>query len=348
MKFPFRVGVLALAVAFSASGSEELGMSASASVAQAGGATIAFERSVGPTGVTEIHLMNTDGSDQRRLTSGCCFEWSPDGTKIAFYRPSGALWVIDADGSNSRRLAKGGAEGLNFLEPGLTWSPDGKQIAFVGPHTRLSDSAIYVVNPDGTGLARLSAPKNLAADSDPDWSPDGTQIVYSRDGSTVIVMNADASAQRVLSRGELEGWSPVWSPDGARIAFEGTERLRQFDLYVMQRDGSGRRNLTNTRSPNESDPRWSPDGRSVAFVSLRHPDPDIHLIRADGTRHVNLARSPKYDAEPDWSPDGASIVFASTRDGNRDIYVMTATGGNQTNLTNGPVGTRYSEPAFSP
>lgn len=72
----------------------------------------------------------------------------------------------------------------------------------------------------------------------------------------------------------------------------------------------------------------------------------VHAVRSDGSRHVSLAKSPKYDAEPSWSQDGKSILFASTRDGNRDIYVMTSTGRSQVNLTNSAVGIRNSEPAW--
>ena len=162
-------------------------------------------------------------------------------------------------------------------------------------------------------------------------------------------MNPDGTSQRVLTRG-LDAAGSQWSPDGATLAFEVYVSVepRTFDLFLMARDGSSPRNLTNTKSPIEFDPRWSPDGRMIAFVSRTHPDSDIHLIRTNGKRHVKLARSPKYDAEHDWSADGRSIAFASTRDGNRDIYLMTAAGRNQVNLTNDDVGTRNANPAWSP
>ena len=61
-----------------------------------------------------------------------------------------------------------------------TWSPDGRQIAFTGTYKR-AGAAIYVVNVDGTGLARLTSPRPKIEDVAPAWSPDGTQIVFERD-----------------------------------------------------------------------------------------------------------------------------------------------------------------------
>ena len=140
----------------------------------ADGRLIAFERSLGPHAPPSIYVMSADGSGLRKLAAGCCLEWSPDGTRIAFFRPSGRLWVIDVDGSDPNQLTA--IEAVGELD--LTWSPDGKQIAFAGPYTRLSDSAIYVVNSDGSGLARLTAPRRFLADTDPEWSPDGSQIAF--------------------------------------------------------------------------------------------------------------------------------------------------------------------------
>ena len=87
MRFVLVIFVLAAVVTFGASGGGALTRSASASVAQIGGATIAFERSVGARSGIEIYLMNADGSDQRKLTNGCCFEWSPDGSRTRLLPP---------------------------------------------------------------------------------------------------------------------------------------------------------------------------------------------------------------------------------------------------------------------
>ena len=300
--------------------------------------------------------MNADGSDQRLLTTGKDFEWSPDGTRIAFHRPSFGedddVWVVARDGSNLLRLVRNKSRGE------LTWSPDGRQIAFSGSY-RVDEAAIYIVNSDGTGLARLTSPRRYTDDILPDWSPDGARIAFERDRYDVseqgnntrfliISMNPDGTDQRVLTRQLNVEW-PVWSGDGSKIACHMGERIDgQRDICVVNRDGSGQQNLTNTRSPSEYDPRWSPDSRKILFESRSGRNLDVHVINVDGRRHLRLAPSRHYDAQPNWSPDGKSIVFVSRRDGNRDIYVMSATGRNLTNLTNSAAGTVNANPEWSP
>jgi dipeptidyl aminopeptidase/acylaminoacyl peptidase len=117
------------------------------------------------------------------------------------------------------------------------------------------DDEIYAMNPDGTGVSRLT--DNTAYDSTPDWSPDGKMIAFTstRDGKGAIYkMNADGSGQTKidyqapcidpqdpdLPRCVGDGY-PVWSPDGTKIAFLRT--IRDFGQYydvflTMNPDGT--------------------------------------------------------------------------------------------------------------
>ena len=117
-------------------------------------------------GDRQIHVMNADGSDPRRLTStkfpdACAFAnvgngqyaWSPDGSEIAFVRSCQRfeIRVINTDGSNDRSLTKG----RRYNADSPTWSPDGRRIAFRGFITDPGRSDIYVMN------AACSHPRQL-------------------------------------------------------------------------------------------------------------------------------------------------------------------------------------------
>jgi Tol biopolymer transport system component len=307
---------------------------------------IAFGRLVS-NNPREIHVMNVGGTEQRMLTTGRNFTWSPDGSAIAFERGVAGdfgLYVINRDGSGLRRLVQ-----ARLCDGRPSWSPDGSRIAFSAPYK--GNCAIYVVHADGARLARLTAPpKGVSEDVEPAWSPDGAQIAFSRLGDvySIFAMNADGKSLRRLTR-RIDSWLPIWSPDSQQIAFQGASGfLSKPDVFVVNRDGSGLRNVTRTPSPADREPRWSADGRTIVFQSFTggRGKTEVHLISADGTKHVNLTRSPSFDGEPSWTPEGR-IVFTSNRDGNRDIYVMDATGAGKTNLTNTPGG-RTEHAAWSP
>ena len=128
-----------------------------------------------------IYSINPDGSELQNLTAdsgGILPSWSPDGSQIAFKTFAGELWVMNADGSNKRRLADQLMLNMHQLEP-PSWSPDGTSICFTRggvPFEEPSEEAvlttpIYVVRVDGSNLTRLTT--NPALDHDPVWSPRG-------------------------------------------------------------------------------------------------------------------------------------------------------------------------------
>jgi Tol biopolymer transport system component len=126
-----------------------------------------------------------------------------------------------------------------------------------------------------------------------------------------------------------------------KIAFT-SNRDGNFEIYLMNQDGSGLTRLTD--DPGEdARPAWSPEGTRIAFESNRNGNFQIYVMNADGTNLNPLTDGSSSAMSPAWSPDGTRISFASDRDGNWEIYVMPAPGpeGNSggsvpVNLTNNP------------
>ncbi len=119
--------------------------------------------------------------------------------------------------------------------------------------------------------------------------------------------------------------------EAGRIAFY-SNRDGDFEIYVMNADGTGAKNLTDN-SAWDAAPSWSPDGRRIVFQSDRDGDVEIYVMNADGTGAKKLTDNSARDAAPSWSPDGRRIVFQSDRDGGWEIYVMNADGTGAKKLT---------------
>ena len=177
------------------------------------------------------------------------------------------------------------------------------------------DGDIYTINPNGTGIRRLTYGGTVAF---PVWSPDGRRIAYSLGGSkgyAIWVMNADGSGARTLTHpGKgVEDLRPAWSPDGGRIAFDRRgQRSGHDDIWIVKSDGTNARRL----HMDASDVTWSPDGKRIAFEAVSmEANTGIWVlnIRTHGLRHI--VAGPLYggDQDPTWSPDGKWIAFTGAR-----------------------------------
>jgi TolB protein len=178
-------------------------------------------------------------------------------------------------------------------------------------------SNVYTINPDGTGRRQLTHVGAAQAAGAPDWSTDGTKIVYVSNQTSdyrIWVMNADGSAKRRLT--DDPGFAdlvPAWSPDGKRILFSRCDDHVGFilscDLDVMNAAGGGVRRLaggdwTYARG------QYSPDGRRIVVGADRGGfQSALWLMRSDGT-HLHRITKPSLRAFwPGWSPDGRRILF---------------------------------------
>jgi uncharacterized repeat protein (TIGR01451 family) len=164
----------------------------------------------------------------------------------------------------------------------------------------------------------------------PRLSDDCSRTVFSveHDGKYMLELYDNYSTETTWLTEKGDDFNPYWSPDGTKIVFAG-KRKNQFDIYVINVDGSNQTQLTNIDTY-EGQPSWSPDGSKIAFVSDQTGGYRIWVMNADGSGMVKLSGQ-AYSAHPDWSPDGSQIAYDADGDGDgwQEIWVMSADGSNQ-------------------
>jgi TolB protein len=214
------------------------------------------------------------------------------------------------------------------------------------------ESEIYVVSPDGSGLQQLTQLGRHDALA-VHWSPDGSKLafrVWTNGNYQLYVMNADGTDPTNIT-GSIGVADFAWSPDGTMLAFTSFQKGNDFDVFIVNADGTGLRPVV--QSPLvEYRPQWSPDGTRLAFERgpIRNTDPgtsDIFVFDLAGGGTVPLVTSPGSDWGVAWSPDGGRLAFTSDQGGDQGVYVVNADGSGERQLTDLPEASAI-RPAWSP
>jgi len=263
---------------------------------------------------------------------------SPDGSRIAYavqetapdkdgYRVS--IWLVPADGSApARRLTLGARR-----DTSPRWSPDGMTLAFLSDRSGVltaggagdrptdrdagtehrSTTQVWLLPMDGGEARQLTRlPENVGELS---WSPDGARLCVVSAATTPEPPRrrrdpdaAPARDARLIDRLQYQ-------LNGAGFTYQ-----KPPNLWIVDVADGGARRLTSGTS-RDIQPAWSPDGHRIAFVSDRHPAPDltwradIYVIDADGgpVTRITGGRGDRTFGQPTWSPDGSLIATIGHR-----------------------------------
>gem|GEM_PF-5094638 len=260
----------------------------------------------------------------------CSFLSASEVEYIAFVSDrsgSRQIYIISPSGGNEKAI-------FNFFDVAIepVWSPLGGVIAFTGIREGRSD--IYLSEYPFEKWKQLT-PKNLGFARSPQWSFDGTKIIFTVDtGKTnaIYAINPDGTnPAKLIEAGTLE--HPSLSPDNTLLLFDDIiDNQREIYLYNLTSQ-TELQNLSEIWA-DDIQPRWSPKGDKIAFTTSRDGDYEIYFMNPLGKEQKNITNDPYYnDKDPAWKADGEWLTFCSDRDGDYEIFIMDKDGKHQKALT---------------
>ncbi len=221
------------------------------------------------------------------------YTWEETGHDVTFDRQGGGTCA------GPRKMSR----------PGDVWTlvPDGVIAVEQGGSIEFVDLAGDLV---GSTTQPLTNPNSW-----PDWSPDGSRIVYAgvgTEGFDVYVMSADGTDVEQITDQAGDEFATAWSPAGDRVVFgfdDGAETGWRSGLASIEPDGSGLTELVARTEQRVESPTWSPDGERIAFTIFVGGVPQPYVMDADGGNMVRLLEQPGFALS--WTPDGRRILIST-------------------------------------
>jgi Tol biopolymer transport system component len=228
---------------------------------------------------------------------------------------------------------------------------------------------LFLMRPDGSGDHQVPTTV-IGVLKEPDWSPDGTQIVFSDDTTeTIWITGLDGSNPRALPCNVGGCSKPAWSPDGKRIAYSraeaGTNGPAAVSVEVLDLASGKVSMVTRLERPLLADvPRWSPDGTQLVIgvdqmdAAGNETGSAIAIVPATGGDPRYLTAFDQFGYQPSWSPTGDEIVFSTqtkefrrpqqTGDDTWDLYAVKPDGTGLRQVTRSAAGVRLWFPSWTP
>jgi hypothetical protein len=206
----------------------------------------------------------------------------------------------------------------------------GGQIAFASDRVG-GLPQIWMVNLDGSNPTQVTDIRDGACQ--PDWSPEGTRLVFispcagnkvTYNGSALFLVNADGSGLVPLPSAPGGDFDPDWSPDGEKIAFTSVRDNNRPQIWVFDLASNQASTLSNSKS-SDFQPDWSPDGTKIVFVTTRTGATQLWYMDASGRPWDEFSRSNDFvNTHPIWSPTGDFIMFIQNTQSGRIPWFQVA------------------------
>lgn len=207
---------------------------------------------------------------------------------------------------------------------------------------RIATGTVLIVSLAAAGAGRAPAGAATTRNGMLAWSSGDTAT------SEIFTAKPDGSGVKQLTHNRVTDASPRWSPDGKQIAFysEAGPRGARAELWVMNTDGSGARQLTRSGGMVVEGASWSPDGRQLVYAA----DYQLRIINADGSGDHPFVTGPGFFVfDPAWSPDGNWIAYAGRGPGGGsfDVHVVRLDGTGHRRVVSTRTASEYN-PRWSP
>jgi len=210
----------------------------------------------------KMYVANLDGTSMIEIPRNnyypVHFNLSPRADKVLFTGAGNYMCVVNADGTNLIQIFDRVAA---YIAP--KFSPDGNNIAYLESPNGFS-TGLYMIKTDGTDKTLLKDSVVTNFGESLDLSPNGDKIVFVNSDPfppDICITNTDGSGYVIIA----EGTNPAWSPDGSKVSFLKNVNGGIYDLYMINPDGSGEINLSNTPSEYDAPPCWAPDSRKILY-----------------------------------------------------------------------------------